>query len=157
MNYYQRRRTDPDYNRIMNGSITGPNGEKWPTFARLWRLEHQVCEVCGRAEMPGIKASKLSVHHKRPISSFGSIEEKRRWAFAPENLQVLCVPCHAAAHRALGSYGKERPKEHAANVNKEFLGKFLNPVFKTPGSPENPKSPLEILRRERPETKTLFS
>ena len=145
MNYYARRRTDPDYNKIMSGVITGPKGEKWPTFSKIYRMEHQVCEECGRAEMPGIKASKLSVHHKRPISSFSNLEEKRRWAFAPENLQVLCKTCHDKAHRALGSYDKATPKQHAANVNEGFLQKFLNPVFRRPGEVENPKSPVEIL------------
>lgn len=125
MNYKQRKRTDPDYTGIMNGRIKGPNGEKWPRFSREYRQTHLICEECGRAEMPGIMESKLSVHHRRPISSFSNIEEKRRAAFDPDNLHVLCKTCHDRAHMALGSYNKTTQQEYAKNVSKEFTSKFL--------------------------------
>lgn len=41
------------------------------------------CEGCGRA---GI----LEVHHRRPLAEGGE-------PFEPENLQVLCRPCHFEA------------------------------------------------------------
>ena len=60
--------------------------------ARQWsRLRRRLLEAagwrCTRCALPG----RLEVHHRQPLYRGGTDDQ--------DNLQVLCVTCHVAAHR----------------------------------------------------------
>ena len=56
-------------------------GKDWPRLRRAFLREHPACACCGRpAEL---------VDHKQPIAYGGAV-------YDTDNLQSLCVECHAA-------------------------------------------------------------
>ena len=72
------------------------NSKKWKQL-RQWKLEQNpLCELC---EREGKVVSAIDVHHKVPVESARTPDEMERLAFDPNNLQALCIPCHAKVHR----------------------------------------------------------
>ena len=61
------------------------------------------CERCGHA-------GALEAHHRRPLHRGGA-------PYDPENLEVLCKPCHFAAHR--------RPLSEAEKAWRRLVDRFL--------------------------------
>ena len=81
------------------------SGPRW-TAARKQALDAAGwrCSRCGRA-------GKLEVHHATPLDDGGE-------PYAPENLEVLCKPCHFDAHR--------RPVSDAEQVWRRMLAEVLD-------------------------------
>ena len=72
------------------------NSKRWKQL-RQWKLEQNpLCELC---EREGKVVSAIDVHHKVPVESARTPDEMERLAFDPNNLQALCIPCHAKVHR----------------------------------------------------------
>ena len=77
------------------------NSKKWKQLRR-WKLEHNpLCELC---EREGKVVSAIDVHHKTPVETARSPQEMEQLAFDPNNLQALCIPCHAKVHREARSH-----------------------------------------------------
>lgn len=109
------------------------NSKKWKTL-RQWKLEQNpLCELC---EREGKVVSAIDVHHKVPVESARTPDEMERLAFDPNNLQALCIPCHAKVHREARSHTrrsheqrerdrlerwKEELERRVANINQSVV------------------------------------
>ena len=109
------------------------NSKKWKAL-RQWKLEQNpLCELC---EREGKVVSAIDVHHKVPVESARTPDEMERLAFDPNNLQALCIPCHAKVHREARSHTrrshemrerdrlerwKEELERRVANINQTVV------------------------------------
>ena len=109
------------------------NSKRWKTL-RQWKLEQNpLCELC---EREGKVVSAIDVHHKVPVESARTPDEMERLAFDPNNLQALCIPCHAKVHREARSHTrrshemrerdrlerwKEELERRVANINQSVV------------------------------------
>ena len=69
---------------------------------------HPLCERCKR---DGLVRSAIDVHHKVPVESAHTIAEMEQLAYDWNNLQALCIPCHASIHKAERSHSKQAHKQ----------------------------------------------
>ena len=106
---------------------------RWKTL-RQWKLEQNpLCELC---EREGKVVSAIDVHHKTPVESARTPDEMERLAFDPNNLQALCINCHAKVHREARSHTrrsheqrerdrlerwKEELERRVANINQSVV------------------------------------
>ena len=109
------------------------NSKRWKQL-RQWKLEQNpLCELC---EREGKVVSAIDVHHKVPVESARTPDEMERLAFDPNNLQALCIPCHAKVHREARSHTrrsheqrerdrlerwKEELERRVANINQSVV------------------------------------
>lgn len=109
------------------------NSKRWKTL-RQWKLEQNpLCELCLRE---GKVVSAIDVHHKTPVESARTPDEMERLAFDPNNLQALCINCHAKVHREARSHTrrsheqrerdrlerwKEELERRVANINQSVV------------------------------------
>ena len=88
------------------------NSKKWKQL-RQWKLEQNpLCELC---EREGKVVSAIDVHHKVPVESARTPDEMERLAFDPNNLQALCIPCHAKVHREARSHTRRSHEQRERN------------------------------------------
>ena len=99
-----------DYQRLLNS----------PRWAEVKRIVDQrangKCERCiemGKAA--GVKRGWLTPgvdhHHIKPVESGRTLEEMERLCYDPDNVRLLCVPCHIAVHTEQRSHSKEAHKQ----------------------------------------------
>lgn len=93
---------DKQYQRLLNS-------KRWRDVKSIvWRRANGLCERCiaeGKV-VPGIDC-----HHIKPVESGKSIQEMERLCYDYEhNIQLLCIPCHIAAHQAMRSHTNEELK-----------------------------------------------
>ena len=109
------------------------NSKRWKQL-RQWKLEQNpLCELC---EREGKVVSAIDVHHKVPVESACTPDEMERLAFDPNNLQALCISCHAKVHREARSHTrrsheqrerdrlerwKEELERRVANINQSVV------------------------------------
>ena len=109
------------------------NSKRWKQL-RQWKLEQNpLCEIC---EREGKVVSAIDVHHKVPVESARTPDEMERLAFDPNNLQALCINCHAKVHREARSHTrrsheqrerdrlerwKEELERRVANINQSVV------------------------------------
>ena len=90
-----------DYQKLLNS-------KRWKTL-RAWKLQQNpLCELC---EAEGYIRSAVDVHHKVPVESARTPEEMSRLCFNPNNLQALCISCHANVHRQARSHSRQAHKQ----------------------------------------------
>jgi len=88
-----KRRRDPRYQKLLNS-------KRWKeTKAIVWRRAEGLCERCAAQ---GFIRAGVDCHHIIPIESCKTVEEMERLCFDPNNIQLLCVPCHQEVHRLMG-------------------------------------------------------
>lgn len=89
-----------DYQRLLNS-------KRWKQL-RQWKLaQNPLCEIC---QSEGYVRSAIDIHHKIPVESALTPQEMEQLCFNPNNLQALCISCHARIHNAAKSHTKEAHK-----------------------------------------------
>ena len=77
------------------------NSKRWKQL-RQWKLEQNpLCELCSREDKV---VSAIDVHHITPVESARTPDEMEQLCFNPNNLQALCISCHAKVHREARSH-----------------------------------------------------
>ena len=84
--------------------------KRWRALRNAYLTEHPKCEEC---EAQGIYRAANCVHHITPVESARDAEQAEQLCYAWSNLQALCIPCHAAIHKA------ERSHSRAAHLRRE--------------------------------------
>ena len=84
------------------------NSREWKELRVRKLRTNPLCEVCAER---GLVVAASQVHHVRPIEDTTSLDEMRARAFDWNNLQSLCIPCHAAIHKEQKSHTKAAIKE----------------------------------------------
>ena len=61
---------------------------KWRKLSKAMRTQQPYCTKCG-------SANELTVDHKVGLAQLGPKPEEHPLAYDPNNLEVLCRPCHS--------------------------------------------------------------
>jgi 5-methylcytosine-specific restriction protein A len=109
------------------------NSKRWKQL-RQWKLEQNpLCELCSREDKV---VSAIDVHHITPVESARTPDEMEQLCFNPNNLQALCISCHAKVHREARSHTrrsheqrerdrlerwKEELERRVANINQSVV------------------------------------
>ena len=106
------------------------NSKRWAEVKRIvWKRAGGLCERCRRE---GIAAGVLpdgyitpgvDCHHKIPVESANPdiLGEMERLAYNPDNVELLCVPCHIRTHQEMRSHSKEKVAENKQRARRRFL------------------------------------
>lgn len=106
------------------------NSKRWAEVKRIvWKRAGGLCERCRRE---GIAAGVLpdgyitpgvDCHHKIPVESANPDipGEMERLAYNPDNVELLCVPCHIKTHQEMRSHTKEKVAENKKRARRRFL------------------------------------
>ena len=106
------------------------NSKRWADVKRIvWKRAGGLCERCRRE---GIAAGVLpdgyitpgvDCHHKIPVESANPDipGEMERLAYNPDNVELLCVPCHIRTHQEMRSHSKEKVAKNKQRARQRFL------------------------------------
>ena len=115
-----------EYQRLLND-------KRWKLLrAQVFRRAGGLCELC-KAE--GFITPGVDVHHIRPVERAKSVQEMERLAYAPNNCQLLCVPCHIKVHQDMRTHTKEKVKENKDRARRRFL-EANDPNYQPPEQPK---------------------
>lgn len=125
-----KKRYRPEHQRMLND-------RRWKETKRIvWERAGGLCEQCredGRAAgvLPdGWITPGVDCHHIIPFESAKTIQECERLCYDPNNVKLVCIPCHVKIHKAMGKNTRanvqarreqrmERWKEYVSNLHKE--------------------------------------
>ena len=106
---------DKNYQRLLND-------KQWKLLrAAVFRRTNGLCEMClkeGRLT-PGV-----DVHHIRPVEQAKSVEGPdgmRARCYDPNNVMLLCIPCHIKVHQDMRSHTREKVKENKQRARHRFM------------------------------------
>ena len=106
---------DKNYQRLLND-------KRWKLLrAAVFRRTDGLCELCLKE---GILTPGVDVHHIRPVEQAKSVEGPdgmRARCYDPNNVMLLCVPCHIKVHQEMRTHTKEKVKENKARARRRFL------------------------------------
>ena len=77
--------------------------------------------LCERCKADGYITPGVDCHHIVPWETGRTMEEVKRLFFNPNNLRLLCVPCHILTHQELKSHKKDKVAENKARARQRFL------------------------------------
>jgi 5-methylcytosine-specific restriction endonuclease McrA len=93
------------------------NDKRWRETKRIvWDRAKGLCEQCredGKAKgiEDGYIVPGIDCHHIIPFESAKTQAEMERLCYDPNNVRLLCIPCHVKAHKELQSKSKAKVKE----------------------------------------------
>ena len=106
---------DARYQRLLNDRRWwGEGGVK----VQVWRRANGLCEMC-KAE--GLITPGVDCHHIRPVETGRTVQEMEQLCFDPNNVQLLCVPCHIKVHQDMRTHTKEKVRENKSRARQRFL------------------------------------
>ena len=100
------------------------NSREWKALRLLKLQQNPLCEM-HYAKGKGKIVSAHCVHHIVPIETAKTMDEMRRLAFDPKNLQSLCDECHAKIHKEMGKGTKELRMERAQARNDRWRDRLF--------------------------------
>ncbi|MGN1239276.1 MAG: HNH endonuclease signature motif containing protein [Paludibacteraceae bacterium] len=77
---------------------------RWRALRNAYLTAHPQCEAC---KAQGVYRAANCVHHLTPVETAPTREQAERLCYQESNLQALCIPCHAAIHKAQRSHSRE--------------------------------------------------
>ena len=98
------------------------NSREWKALRLLKLQQNPLCEM---HYAKGKIVSSHCVHHLVPIETAKTMDEMRRLAFDPKNLQSLCDECHAKIHKEMGKGTKELRMERAQARNDRWRDRLF--------------------------------
>jgi len=106
---------DKNYQRLLND-------KQWKLLrAAVFRRTKGLCEMCLKE---GIITPGVDVHHIRPVEQAKSVEGPdgmRARCYDPNNVMLLCVPCHTKVHQEMGSHTAKYHKENYKKARNRFM------------------------------------
>ena len=103
---------DPRYQKLLNS-------KRWWEVKRLvWRRADGLCEECAKQ---GRDEAGVDCHHIVPVESAKTVAEMERLCYDPNNIRLLCVPCHVKAHQEMRSHSKAVHQQRAKQTADRWL------------------------------------
>jgi 5-methylcytosine-specific restriction endonuclease McrA len=90
LKYSDRKKKNSSKQNCLN-HIAVYNTRTWKELRLYFLAENPLCEICKKLEKITLAQE---VHHKIPISTGKTKEEKQQLGFDINNLQALCTECH---------------------------------------------------------------
>ena len=93
------------------------NSRRWTEVKRIvWQRAKGKCERCiEEGRKAGIKRGYLTdgvdCHHIIPVESARTLAEMEQLCYDPNNIRLLCVPCHIKTHAEERSHSKQAHKQ----------------------------------------------
>ena len=111
---------DKNYQRLLNS----PRWREVKT--QVWRRANGLCERCIRegkaAGVPdGYITPGVDCHHIKPVESGRTVMEMEQLCYNPDNIELLCVPCHIKTHAEQRSHCREKVKENKQRARQRFM------------------------------------
>lgn len=98
------------------------NSPRWAEVKRIvWKRAGGLCERCRRE---GFITAGVDCHHIKPVEGAHTLDGPdgmRARAYNPENIELLCIPCHIKTHQEMHSHKKEQVAENKARARARFL------------------------------------
>lgn len=120
---------DKRYQRLLND-------KRWKLLrAAVFRRTNGLCEMCLKE---GYITPGVDVHHIRPVEKTKSVEGPdgmRARCYDPNNVMLLCVPCHIKVHQDMRTHTKEKVAENKARARRRFL-EMNDPNYKVEDNQE---------------------
>ena len=106
---------DKNYQRLLND-------KQWKLLrAAVFRRTNGLCEMCLKE---GFITPGVDVHHIRPVEQAKTVEGPdgmRARCYDPNNVMLLCVPCHIKVHQDMGSHTAKYHKENYKKARNRFM------------------------------------
>ena len=106
---------DKRYQRLLND-------KRWKLLrAAVFRRTNGLCEMCLKE---GFITPGVDVHHIRPVEQAKTVEGPdgmRARCYDPNNVMLLCVPCHIKVHQEMGSHTAKYHKENYKKARNRFM------------------------------------
>ena len=120
---------DKRYQRLLND-------KRWKLLrAEVFRRTNGLCEMCLKE---GFITPGVDVHHIRPVEQAKSVEGPdgmRARCYDPNNVMLLCVPCHIKVHQDMHTHTKEKVAENKARARQRFM-ELNDPHYQPPEQPK---------------------
>ena len=87
----------------------------------VWKRAGGLCERCRRE---GFITAGVDCHHIKPVEGAHTVDGPdgmKARAYNPENIELLCIPCHIKTHQEMHSHKKEQVAENKARARRRFL------------------------------------
>ena len=98
------------------------NDKQWKMLrAQVFRRTNGLCEMCLKE---GFITPGVDVHHIRPVEQAKTVEGPdgmRARCYDPNNVMLLCVPCHIKVHQEMGSHTAEYHRENYKKARNRFM------------------------------------
>lgn len=122
---------DPRYQRLLNS-------RRWFEVKKIvWQRSGGLCERCRREGIAagilpdGYITPGVDCHHIKPVEGArtedGPDGMKAR-CYDPDNIELLCVPCHIKTHQEMRSHTKEQVQANKAR-GAERRASWLDPNY----------------------------
>ena len=94
---------DKRYQRLLNSP------RWWEVKRIVWQRAGGLCEQCKAdgiaAGVPGGYVTPgVDCHHIVPVETAKDVATMERLCYNPDNVRLLCIPCHIKAHQDMGSH-----------------------------------------------------
>ena len=120
---------DKRYQRLLND-------KRWKLLrAEVFRRTNGLCEMCLKE---GFITPGVDVHHIRPVEQAKTVEGPdgmRARCYDPNNVMLLCVPCHIKVHQEMGSHTAKYHKENYKKARNRFMEQN-DPNYQPPEHPK---------------------
>ena len=117
------------------------NSRRWQdTKAEVWQRAKGLCEECARQ---GYVRAGRDCHHVIPISSSMSVAEMTRLCYDVNNVRLLCIEHHIAAHKSMGKNTKANRQERTAQRVSRFMDSVRGGQSETPGAVDFLEAPSD--------------
>lgn len=95
---------DKRYQRLLND-------KRWMEVKRIvWQRAKGLCEECMKHD---IVRAGVDCHHIVPVETATTIQEMERLCYNPDNIRLLCIPCHSSIHKSMGKGTRKLASERA--------------------------------------------
>ena len=98
------------------------NSPRWKLLrAAVFRRTNGLCEMCMKE---GFITPGVDVHHIRPVEQAKTVEGPdgmRARCYDPNNVMLLCVPCHIKTHQEMRSHTAKYHKENYKKARNRFM------------------------------------
>lgn len=105
----------------------------------VWQRAGGLCEECAKEHYvtPGVDC-----HHVIPVETAKDVATMERLCYNPDNVRLLCIPCHIKAHQDMRSHDKatiiERRKLRQDRWVEQMQAKFMRANTDDDGDHEPP-------------------
>lgn len=122
---------DKRYQRLLND-------KRWMEVKRIvWQRAKGLCEECMKHD---IVRTGVDCHHIVPVESATTIQEMERLCYNPDNIRLLCIPCHSSIHKSMGK-GTRKLAAERAKARQDRWAEGLMQRFVTKPSDHNQPDP----------------
>lgn len=86
---------DKRYQRLLNSP------RWWEVKRVVWQRAGGLCEEC---KQQGYVTAGVDCHHIVPVETAKDLATMERLCYDPNNIRLLCVPCHIKVHQDMRSH-----------------------------------------------------